>query len=112
MKELYKRYNSKVRFISINIDPNKDDFDSFYSKNRKYKWDFVWVGQHPDILEQLSIYDVPIFYLLDGDMTIEKWPALSPSTGIEKTFYELEIQERENKKFRFWEDQTIKSNKD
>lgn len=112
MNELYKRYNSKVRFVSLNIDPEIDTFNAFIKENRKFKWEFGWIGMHPETLEKLSVYSVPMFYLLDNDFKIIEWPALWPSTGIEKVFYDIELKEKEGKKFRFWENQVNKSKRE
>jgi len=112
INELNKKYNSNVRFVSLSIDPDKRDFESFLAKNRKFKWEFGWIGVHPDILEVLSIYDLPLFYLIADDYSIVDWPSLWPSTGIEKVFYDEILREKEEKKFRFWEDQTNKSKRE
>lgn len=112
MAELYKRYNSKVKFISLSIDSELQQFFSFVEENRKYKWEIGWIGEHPDIIELLSIYDIPLFYIINSDFEIYTWPALWPSTGAEKTFYEIELKEKEDKKFRFWENQTNKSKRE
>lgn len=112
MNQLYKRYNSKIRFISLSIDPSLSQFNAFIKKNRDYKWEFGWIGVHPESLRLLSVYDLPLFYLINEDFEILEWPALYPSTGIEKSFYEIELQEREDNKFRFWENQTNKSKRE
>lgn len=112
MNELNKKYTTNVRFVSLSIDPDKKDFESFLAKNKKFKWEFGWIGVHPDILEVLSIYDLPLFYLISDDYSVIDWPSLWPSTGIEKVFYDEKIREREEKKFRFWEDQTNKSKRE
>lgn len=112
MNELYKRYNSKVRFISLSIDQDLSTFHSFIKENRKYKWELGWIGMHPEILDQLSIYSIPLFYLMDDEFSIVEWPALWPSTGIEKIFYDLELKEKEENKFRFWDNQVNKSKRE
>jgi hypothetical protein len=81
-------------------------------KNKEYKWDFGWIGVHPEALQLLTIYDLPLFFLINDTFEIIEWPALFPSTGIEKSFYEIELKEREENKYRFWEDQTNKSKRD
>ena len=110
--ELYKKYSGKVTFISLSIDPSIDDFNAFVKSHRNYKWEIGWIGVHPEKLQLLSIYDLPLFYLIEADLKIAEWPALMPSTGIEKNFYELELKEREEKTFRFWENQTNKSKRE
>ena len=112
MNELYKKYSGKVTFISLSIDPALLDFNSFVKAHRNYKWEIGWIGVHPEKLKLLSIYDLPLFYLIEGDLKIAEWPALMPSTGIEKNFYDLELKEREEKTFRFWENQTNKSKRE
>ncbi len=111
INELTKKYNN-VRFISLSIDPKKEEFDSFLANNKKFKWEIGWIGVHPNVLELLSIYDLPLFYLIADDFSILNWPALWPSTGVEKIFYEERLKEKEEKKFRFWEDQTNKSKRE
>jgi thiol-disulfide isomerase/thioredoxin len=112
INELYKKYSGKVTFISLSIDPAIDSFNSFVKDHRNYKWEIGWIGVHPEKLSLLSIYDLPLFYLIEDDLKIAEWPALMPSTGIEKNFYELELKEREEKTFRFWENQTNKSKRE
>ena len=112
MYELNKKYNMNVRFVSLSIDPDQKTFDSFLKANKKYKWEFGWIGVHPDVLEVLSIYDLPLFYLISDDFSIINWPSLWPSTGIEKVFYDEMLKEKEEKKFRFWENQNNKSKRE
>ncbi len=112
MDQLNKKYSSDIRFISLSIDPDSEDFYRFVNANRNYNWELGWIGVHPEKLKLLSIYDLPLFYLIDEDLKIVEWPALWPSTGIEKTFYEMEVKKREENKLRFWEDQTNKSKRE
>lgn len=112
MNELYKRYHDHVRFVSLSIDPDQEAFFEFVKANRNFKWDLGWIGVHPDALEQLSIYTIPLFYLIDADFNCAEWPALWPSTGIEQEFYEMELEQKEKDKFRFWDNQTNKSNRE
>lgn len=112
MNELYKKYNNQVQFISLSIDPDLESFNEFVKKHREYRWELAWIGVHPQTLEDLSIYTVPLFYLIDDELKIMEWPALWPSTGIEKTFFEADLKKKEEKKNRFWENQTNKSIKE
>lgn len=112
ISQLNKKYSSDIRFISLSIDPDPEDFYRFVNANRNYNWELGWIGVHPEKLKLLSIYDLPIFYLIDEDLKIVEWPALWPSTGIEQTFYEMEVKKREENKLRFWEDQTNKSKRE
>lgn len=112
MNELYKKYNSQVQFISLSIDPDLSTFNEFVKKHREYKWELAWIGVHPQSLEDLSVYSVPLFYLLDEDLKVIESPALWPSTGIEKVFFELDLKKKEEKKYRFWENQSNKSIKE
>ena len=112
MNELYKRYRDQVRFISLSIDPDQEQFFEFVKENRSYKWELGWIGVHPEALSQLSIYTIPAFYLIDSDFNSAEWPALWPSTGIEQVFYKQELERKEKEKFRFWDDQSNKSKRE
>jgi len=112
MNELYKRYHDHIRFVSLSIDPDQEAFFEFVKANRNFKWDLGWIGVHPEALDQLSIYTIPLFYLIDADFNCAEWPALWPSTGIEQEFYEMELKQREKDKFRFWDNQINKSKRE
>jgi hypothetical protein len=112
MNELYKRYRDQVRFISLSIDPDQEQFFEFVKENRNYKWELGWIGVHPEALSQLSIYTIPAFYLIDSNFNCAEWPALWPSTGIEQVFYKKELEKKEKEKFRFWDDQSNKSKRE
>jgi len=87
MSDLQKRYGRIVRFVSISIDVDLNDFESFVLDNNEFKWEFGWVGEDAKIIREYEISHLPLFYLLDSKGKIISWPSLWPSTGIESIFY-------------------------
>jgi len=112
MTELRKRYGNMVRFLSISIDENYEDFKLFVENNKSFKWDFGWVGDDPVIWDEFEIDHLPLFYLINEQGKIISWPALWPSTGIESNFYKIKFNNKEKKKKGYWDGAPNKSNKD
>ena len=112
MTELRKKYSNMVRFLSISIDENYEDFKTFVENNKSFKWDFGWVGDDPVIWQDFEIDHLPLFYLIDQHGKIISWPSLWPSTGIESNFYKIKYNNKEKKKKGYWDGAPNKSNKD
>ena len=104
MVELKKKYGRYFDFVSISIDENKGDFDSFLKKHSRFKWEFGWIGDDPTGLYKYRVINLPLFYLFDSEGKIIIWPALWPSSGIEEYFYRFDKKKVQNKNKDYWND--------
>jgi peroxiredoxin len=87
--DLKKQFGDKVVFISISLDENIDAMKSFLEKNPKYNWYFLYAGNDPKIREDYGIKTSPVFFLVNTFGKLERYPAASPSQGIEDVLKQI-----------------------
>jgi len=67
IKELNKRFGSKIKFITINIDENPDYMNNFLKTHKDYTWEFLHVGNQPEMTEVYEVKTLPQYYIVDKD---------------------------------------------
>jgi len=93
LNELHKEYGQNIEFISISIDKSISRAERFWKKK-----DYPWVFGHTTISNVKEKYDVriiPMYYLINPKGELIQSPALRPTTGIEKQFYKIKKEYKE-----------------
>lgn len=85
MNALYEKYNSKVEFVSINLDEDKEKMQKLM-KEEKYPWTFLHYGKEYDIKEKYQIRTVPTYFLIDTEGKLKNAPAEGPVQIEEELF--------------------------
>ena len=84
MIELYKRFGSRIHFISISSDREFIKMMLFITRKDDYKWTFLHAGEQLEILKDYDVRSYPLFVLIDQEGNILKYPVEYPSKGLEK----------------------------
>lgn len=97
MQVLYKKYKTKINFISICSDNDFNKMTNFLAKNEDYDWTFLHIGSDKTILSNYSVVTFPTYILVDDNLKVVKFPAGRPGgtaeraneDNIEKDIYEI-----------------------
>lgn len=87
---LYKKFGHKMKFVSVCVDEDFNEFKSFVKKHPQYKWILLWNAQPSNDWSAKVKYNVkavPLFFFIDTDKLLALSPAPAPSDGI---YYRLE----------------------
>lgn len=103
IKELYNEYNQKVQFISLCIDPDKANYQSFVKQYGKmFDWPLLYFNEQYDWLISQGVETLPdqMFFNADGTMRMRYAPApeLELPTFLQLNFPE-DIEEEQNPLF-------------
>lgn len=83
IKELNAKYNEKVQFVSLCIDPDKSNFQTFVKQyGNQFDWPILFFNEQYDWLMSLGVETLPehIFYNAEGNLLMRYAP--SPEQGL------------------------------
>jgi peroxiredoxin len=92
LKELYKTHGKWLQIVVISADDHFENMRNFRQKN-DYQWDFLYIGNQPDILKEYDVRIYPTYYLIGPDGKLVMSPAPDASQNIEWVFY-LELNNK------------------
>lgn len=88
VNDLYKKYGTKVVFITVTINNDFEETRDFVSRNN-YGWNFLIAGENHKVLEDYNVKSVPEYYFISPEGNFVQSPAMRPDRGIDRTFFEL-----------------------
>ncbi|GIV28603.1 MAG: hypothetical protein KatS3mg027_2417 [Bacteroidia bacterium] len=89
---LNDKFGYYVKFLSVCVDDNFEEFRNFVKLNPQYKWLFLWNYQPRNDFSAKVKYNVkatPLFFLIDTHRILVLSPAPAPSDGIYYHFQKL-----------------------
>jgi len=97
MEMMYKKYKSKIEFISICTDNEMKKMQSFKKNNPSYDWTFLHADSKSTVVKDYNVRTLPLYFLIDDNLKIIQAPAARPGgstermteDNIEKIFYEI-----------------------
>lgn len=93
MKELYAKNKRFFEFISICIDNEESNFQTF-SKTGEYPWTILYVSYNQDFILQWQAKTIPYYVLIDKEHKIISCPALSPKENISHILNKISWEEQ------------------
>ncbi len=103
IKELAEKYDGKVQFVSMCIDPDKADYLSFTKRyGQQFGWPVLYFDEQYDWLVQLGVETLPDHILFNADGSLSMRYAPSPEKGLAEylqTRFPQEAEEEENPMF-------------
>ncbi len=81
----------KLKILTVFVGDDIREMQSFLSKNKNYKWDFVFADKKSEVLKKYDVSIYPTYYLIapNGILTDRNTP--SPAANFEK-FYNVQFQ--------------------
>ena len=103
----FKENYSFINYISINLNNNKDEYESFIKSNLNYQWPITSPLNKEKIIDDFQLDHLPSHLLIDPNGNISQFPALPPSplskgynsTTIDKTFFTIKKNSRTKESF-------------
>lgn len=95
MKQLKEKYSKYVTFVSISLDSSPEAYEEFIKYNTDgMDWYFGHYNGDAKLLDDYSLRNVPIYFLIDDRGNLVQSPALSPAPNgtyqsIDETFFYL-----------------------
>ena len=78
IKELYNKYNDKVQFVSLCIDPDKANYQAFVKQyGKQFDWPMLYFNEQYDWLMSQGVETLPdyMFFKADGTLQMRYAPA-------------------------------------
>lgn len=86
LKELYDKYKTEFKIISVSIDENFDKAKKYFEQNG-YDWTLLSYKLDPDVLKEYKVKAYPTYYLINPKGEIVMSPAASPGENFEYRFF-------------------------
>ena len=79
IKELNDKYNEKVQFVSLCVDPEKNDFQAFVKQyGKQFDWPMLYFNEQYDWLMSQGVETLPDYMFFGADGTLRMRYALAP----------------------------------
>jgi len=100
LKELY----NNIIFISICVD-DKDAYKKYITNHRNYSWNICYYNDDIKLLDNYKVQNLPQYYLINPDKTINQAPAYSPipdgnNHSIKNTFHYIKTHSKKENNFK------------
>ena len=97
MEDLYVKFSDYIEFVSICMDKDSANYQSFVNNHENITWPIVYVGEDHQLVKDFKVQASPHYILLDQEGFIAMSPAQSPSPDgvyktVEETFYYIKAQ--------------------
>ena len=103
IKELQKKYEGKVQFVSLCVDPKKSTYQAFVKQyGKQFDWPVLYFDAQYDWLLQQGIETLPDHLFLNANGTVSMRYAPAPEQGLTEYLqmnFSNEAQEDENPMF-------------
>lgn len=102
LQEMNKKTKRDLHIVTLSAEKNFEVFQEFRNENPQYNWTFLYVADHPEVLQAYELKAMPSYMLLDpnGDLVLRSAP--TPLDNFQQKFAEIIIEKRkkdaENKK--------------
>ena len=99
LNKLYKN----ISFISICVD-DKDAYNKYIQNNKNYSWNICYYNDDIKLLDYYNVQNLPLYYLINPDGTINQAPAYSPipdgnDHSIKNTFHYIKTHSKKKNNF-------------
>lgn len=98
------KYGSDVKFVSINLDSQYENFTDFVTTNNSFDWTILYGPSNDDVYDMFSIHAVPTYVLIDPNGNIMYDYTRKPSEGINLEFDKIKAQKNKPGKLKVWDD--------
>ncbi|MCL2329049.1 MAG: redoxin domain-containing protein [Bacteroidetes bacterium] len=102
MQEMNKKTKRDLHIVTLSAEKNFEAFQEFVSANPQYNWTFLYVADHPEVLQAYRLKAMPSYMLLDPDGNLVLRSAPTPLDNFQQKFADIIIEKRkrdaENKK--------------
>ena len=83
IKELNDKYNERVQFVSLCVDPEKNDFQAFVKQyGKQIDWPMLYFNEQYDWLMSQGVETMPDYMFLDAEGTLRMRYAPAPEQGL------------------------------
>jgi thiol-disulfide isomerase/thioredoxin len=82
--KLHEKYKGKVRFVTVLCNGNAAVAAGFLRQHPDWRWEFLLLDKDIEVLKEYKVRSFPTFLLAGRGAEVLRYPAPSPSQGIEK----------------------------
>ncbi len=83
IKEFHQKYGSDIQFISINVDPDKKQYDQFCKTyGELFDWPILYFNNNYDWLIQNGIETLPDYMIINNQGQVVTRYAPAPENGL------------------------------
>jgi peroxiredoxin len=110
LQEMNKKTKRDLHIVTLSADKNFETFREFAHNNPQYNWTFLYVGDHPEVLQNYRLKAMPSYMLLDTEGALVLNSAPSPLDNFQQKFADIVIEKRkrdaeqkkQQQKYKLW----------
>ena len=94
LQEMNKKTKRDLHIVTLSAEKNFEAFQEFLSNNPQYNWTFLYVADHPEVLQAYRLKAMPSYMLLDPDGNLVLKSAPTPLDNFQQKFADIIIEKR------------------
>ncbi|MDR1761704.1 MAG: redoxin domain-containing protein [Bacteroidales bacterium] len=102
LQEMNKKTKRDLHIVTLSAEKDFETFREFKTANPQYNWTFLYVTDHPEVLQAYKLKAMPSYMLIDPDGKLVLSSAPTPLDNFQQKFADIIIEKRkkdaENKK--------------
>ncbi|MDR0941261.1 MAG: redoxin domain-containing protein [Bacteroidales bacterium] len=110
LQEMNKKTKRDLHIVTLSAEKDFDTFRNFVNDNPQYNWEFLYVTDHPEVLQAYRLKAMPSYMLLDPDGNLVLASAPTPLDNFQQKFADIIIEKRkkdaeikkQQHKYRMW----------
>lgn len=110
LQEMNKKTKRDLHIVTLSAEKDFNTFQEFVSDNPQYNWTFLYVTDHPEVLQAYRLKAMPSYMLLDPDGNLVLRSAPTPLDNFQQKFADIIIEKRkkdaeirkQQQKYRMW----------
>ncbi len=94
LQEMNKKTKRDLHIITLSAERNFETFREFKVNNPQYNWTFLYVTDHPEVLQAYRLKAMPSYMLIDPDGNLVLSSAPTPLDNFQQKFANIVIEKR------------------
>ncbi len=104
LEKLHQKFGRQVDFVSICMDDNPDALRNFLAQHPNYRWQFLYGGSSPLLLQDFGVTALPYAMLFNPEGMLQQTISKKPSEGAEAWISKLLQQKIRDLRIKVWDD--------
>ena len=104
LEKLVQKYGRQISFVAICLDDDPKALNNFLARYPNYRWDFLYGGSAPLLLQDFLVDAVPTAMLFNPNAQLHATYTKKPSEGVEALFQNLLKAKQRDLRIKVWDD--------
>ncbi len=104
LEQMHQTFGRQVDFVAICMDDDPDALRNFLAKHPNYRWQFLYGGSSPLLLQDFGVSALPFAMLFNPEGMLQQTICKKPSEGAKDWMGKLLQQKTRDLRIKVWDD--------